>query len=99
MTSFGERLKTRVPDWPRFLARARDDRRNIAYDLLPLLDLKGREAVARALRRLKPHTRPFAIWRIEPVNGLPREAPTDHADEHVEGHPELDADFPPGGAT
>jgi hypothetical protein len=60
MTSFGERLKTRVPDWPRFMARARDDRRNIAYDLLPLLDLKGREAVARALRRLKPHTRPFA---------------------------------------
>ncbi|PVX86209.1 maltotransferase domain-containing protein [Paraburkholderia unamae] len=49
--------------------------------------------------RLDPHTRPFAIWRIEPVNGLPREAPTDHADEHIEGHPELDADFPPGGAT
>jgi starch synthase (maltosyl-transferring) len=50
--------------------------------------------------RLDPHTRPFAIWRIEPLGGLPREEPLpEHADEHIEGHPELEEDFPPGGAT
>ncbi|WP_063625079.1 alpha-1,4-glucan--maltose-1-phosphate maltosyltransferase [Paraburkholderia mimosarum] len=54
--------------------------------------------------RLDPHARPFAIWRIEPATGLPREEPPpEHADEHAEahiaGHPELDADFPPVGAT
>jgi starch synthase (maltosyl-transferring) len=50
--------------------------------------------------RLDPHARPFVIWRIEPARGLPREEPPPEADEtHIEGHPELDADFPPGGAT
>jgi starch synthase (maltosyl-transferring) len=50
--------------------------------------------------RLDPHARAFAIWRIEPAKGLPREEPLpEHADEHIEGNPELDADFPPGGAT
>ncbi|MFP6561020.1 maltotransferase domain-containing protein [Paraburkholderia sp. B3] len=50
--------------------------------------------------RLDPHTRPFVIWRIEPARGLPREEPPPEADETpIEGHPELDADFPPGGAT
>ncbi|QGZ63656.1 maltotransferase domain-containing protein [Paraburkholderia acidisoli] len=49
--------------------------------------------------RLDPHSKPFAIWRIEPIQGLPRDEPLPDADEHVEGHPELDADFPPGGAT
>ncbi|CAM2184480.1 Alpha-1,4-glucan:maltose-1-phosphate maltosyltransferase [Paraburkholderia sacchari] len=51
--------------------------------------------------RLDPHARPFAIWRIAPFDGLPRETPTlETADEpHIEGHPELDQDFPPGGAT
>ncbi|WP_434663588.1 DUF3416 domain-containing protein [Paraburkholderia sp. A3BS-1L] len=51
--------------------------------------------------RLDPHARPFAIWRIAPIDGLPRETPTlETADEpHIEGHPELDQDFPPGGAT
>ena len=58
--------------------------------------------------RLDPHTRPFAIWRIEPVHGLPREEPLPEqaneyangpADVHIEGHPELDEDFPSGGAT
>ncbi|MCP3712043.1 DUF3416 domain-containing protein [Paraburkholderia sp. CNPSo 3274] len=53
--------------------------------------------------RLDPHARPFAIWRIEPATGLPREEPlpehADEHDEHIEGHPELDADFPPVGAT
>lgn len=59
MTSFSERLKTRIPNGSRFLARAYDDRRHIAYDLLPVLDLKGRETVAKALRVIKPHTRDF----------------------------------------
>ncbi|MDR3100089.1 MAG: alpha-1,4-glucan--maltose-1-phosphate maltosyltransferase [Paraburkholderia sp.] len=55
--------------------------------------------------RLDPHARPFAVWRIAPIDGLPRDVPqaegqTGPADEpHVEGHPELDQDFPPGGAT
>lgn len=51
--------------------------------------------------RLDPHALPFAIWRIAPIDGLPRDAPPpEAADElHVEGHPELDQDFPPGGAT
>ena len=49
--------------------------------------------------RLDPHSHPFVIWRIEPLNGLPREEPIEQADEHIAGHPELDADFPPGGAT
>jgi len=50
--------------------------------------------------RLDPHTRPFAIWRIEPARGLPRdEPPPETEDVHVAGHPELDADFPPSGET
>ena len=49
---------------------------------------------------LDPHMRPFAIWRIEPLRGLPRDEPPPEApDAHVAGHPELDADFPPAGAT
>ncbi|WP_296661935.1 maltotransferase domain-containing protein [Paraburkholderia sp.] len=52
---------------------------------------------------LEAHVRPFAIWRIEPLRGLPRDEPPAEAEgapvEHVKGHPELDADFPPGGAT
>ncbi|WP_322012573.1 alpha-1,4-glucan--maltose-1-phosphate maltosyltransferase [Paraburkholderia sp. J12] len=50
--------------------------------------------------RLDPHARPFAIWRIEPARGLPREEPPPETDEtRVAGHPEFDEDFPPGGAT
>ncbi|WP_430228504.1 maltotransferase domain-containing protein [Paraburkholderia tropica] len=49
--------------------------------------------------RLDPHARPFAIWRIAPIDGLPRDTPPDALDEPVEGHPEFNADFPPGGAT
>jgi starch synthase (maltosyl-transferring) len=50
--------------------------------------------------RLDPHARPYAIWRIEPARGLPREEPPPETDEtRVEGHPEFDEDFPPGGAT
>jgi starch synthase (maltosyl-transferring) len=54
--------------------------------------------------RLDP-ARPYAIWRIAPATGLPREAPEPELETilsepvHVEGHPELDDDFPPGGAT
>ncbi|BBF81415.1 phytanoyl-CoA dioxygenase family protein [Asticcacaulis excentricus] len=51
-----ERLKTRVPSWRHFAARARADRRNIAYDLLPLLDYRGRQRVSRLIRHFKPRT-------------------------------------------
>ncbi|WP_322104631.1 maltotransferase domain-containing protein [Paraburkholderia sp. J41] len=49
--------------------------------------------------RLDPHSKPYAIWRIEPIDGLPRDEPVPEDEEPIEGHPELDADFPPGGAT
>ncbi|WP_321844318.1 maltotransferase domain-containing protein [Paraburkholderia bannensis] len=52
--------------------------------------------------RLDPHTKPFAIWRIAPIDGLPRETPPesdDALDAQLESHPELGEDFPPGGAT
>ncbi|WP_322045782.1 maltotransferase domain-containing protein [Paraburkholderia sp. J67] len=50
--------------------------------------------------RLDPNTKPFAIWRIAPIDGLPRETPPPEAeDAQLEGHPELGDDFPPGGAT
>jgi starch synthase (maltosyl-transferring) len=48
---------------------------------------------------LDAHTRPFAIWRIEPIRGLPRDEPPEPHDTHVAGHPELDTDFPLPGAT
>lgn len=51
-----ERLKTRVPSWRHFAARARADRRNIAYDLLPLLDYRARQRVSRLIRHFKPRT-------------------------------------------
>jgi hypothetical protein len=56
---FQERLKTRVPDWRRFLARAREDRRTIAYDLLPVLGLKERLGVAKAIAAFRPKTANF----------------------------------------
>lgn len=63
MPSFGakfqERLKTRVPDWRRFLARAREDRRAVAYDLLPVLGLKERLGLARAVAAFRPRTANF----------------------------------------
>jgi starch synthase (maltosyl-transferring) len=55
--------------------------------------------------QLDPAWRPYAIWRIAPATGLPRDEPEPEpppepaGGAHVEGHPELDDDFPPGGAT
>lgn len=39
-----------------FAARARADRRNIAYDLLPVLGLKGRHLISRAVASVAPKT-------------------------------------------
>ncbi|ESQ81160.1 hypothetical protein [Asticcacaulis sp. YBE204] len=55
-TTFAERLKTRVPSWSHFLARARADERNIAYDLLPALGLKGRKRLASIISAFHPKT-------------------------------------------
>ncbi|MFT3997457.1 MAG: phytanoyl-CoA dioxygenase family protein [Asticcacaulis sp.] len=60
VTPFGERLRTRIPSVSRFLKRARDDRRNIAYDLLPLLDYKGRQRVGDLISAFKPRTPGFS---------------------------------------
>jgi len=51
-----QRLKTRIPSWRHFAARARADRRAIAYDLLPVLGLDGRRLVSRAIGALRPKT-------------------------------------------
>ncbi len=60
MPGFAERLKTRVPDWRRFMARAREDHRAIAYDLLPALDFGQRQGVARTVAAFRPKTPYFA---------------------------------------
>jgi len=60
MPTFAERLKTRVPDWRRFVARAREDHRAIAYDLLPVLGLKERQGVAKTLAAFRPKTANFS---------------------------------------
>jgi starch synthase (maltosyl-transferring) len=61
--------------------------------------------------RLDPSFRPYGIWRIAPAAGLPRDEPEPEPEAeadiavpepepvHIAGHPELDDDFPPGGAT
>ncbi|PXW28175.1 maltotransferase domain-containing protein [Paraburkholderia caballeronis] len=53
--------------------------------------------------RLDPGWRPYAILRVAPATGLPRDEPDPEPAPaepvHVTGHPELDDDFPPGGAT
>jgi len=59
MATFAERLKTRVPDWRRFMARAREDHRAIAYDLLPALDFGQRRGVARTVAAFRPKTAHF----------------------------------------
>jgi len=56
---FQERLKTRVPDWRRFMARAREDHRAIAYDLLPVLGLKERQTLAKTVAAFRPKTAHF----------------------------------------
>jgi len=57
---FQERLKTRVPDWRRFVARAREDHRAIAYDLLPVLGSKERQTLATTVAAFRPKTARFA---------------------------------------
>ncbi|MGZ3306188.1 MAG: phytanoyl-CoA dioxygenase, partial [Asticcacaulis sp.] len=59
MPSFKERLKTRVPDWRRFVTRARDDPRAVAYDLLPVLGLPERDGLTKTVAALKPKTPGF----------------------------------------
>ena len=53
---FTERLKTRVPTLRHFIDRARQDARNPAYDLLPLLNLDQRDAFTRTLAAFSPKT-------------------------------------------
>ncbi|ADU13808.1 phytanoyl-CoA dioxygenase family protein [Asticcacaulis excentricus] len=55
-TPFIERLRTRIPSVSQFLRRARTDRRNVAYDLLPLLDYRGRQTLGRLVCHFKPRT-------------------------------------------
>lgn len=57
MTAFQDRLRTRIPTLKRFIERARKDGRNMAYDLLPLLDLSQRDALTRMLAATRPKTR------------------------------------------
>jgi hypothetical protein len=61
MSSFAERLKTRVPNWQRFLQRAREDARNPAYDLLPVLALDQRNAFSKTLATFSPKTPGFKL--------------------------------------
>jgi hypothetical protein len=61
MVSFAERLKTRVPNWQRFLQRAREDARNPAYDLLPVLGLDQRNGFSRTLAAFSPKTPGFRL--------------------------------------
>jgi len=65
--TFRERLKTRIPDWKRFVARARADGRNAAYDLLPLLDLGQRDALARLMAATRPKTAGLRLTPDEEV--------------------------------
>jgi hypothetical protein len=61
MASFAERLKTRVPSWQRFFERAREDARNPAYDLLPVLGLDQRNAFSKTLAAFSPKTTGFRL--------------------------------------
>ncbi|WP_017773277.1 maltotransferase domain-containing protein [Paraburkholderia kururiensis] len=49
--------------------------------------------------RLDPGRRPFAIWRIEPAQGLPRIEPVEPEAADLTRHPELSPNFPNEGAT
>ncbi len=59
MPAFSERLKTRVPTWRRFFERAREDRRTIAYDLLPVFGLAERDRLSETFAAFQPRTAGF----------------------------------------
>ena len=61
MVSFAERLKTPVPNWQRFFQRAREDARNPAYDLLPVLGLDQRNGFSRTLAAFSHKTPSFKL--------------------------------------
>ncbi|MFT4074639.1 MAG: phytanoyl-CoA dioxygenase [Asticcacaulis sp.] len=61
MATFAERLQTRVPNWQRFFERAREDARNPAYDLLPVLGLDQRNAFSKTLAAFSPKTPGFKL--------------------------------------
>lgn len=60
LPTFSERLKTRVPSLKRFAERAHEDKRHIAYDLLPVLGLPERGGVSALVAAAKPKTPDFA---------------------------------------
>ncbi len=59
MPGFRERLKTRIPDWRRFIERARQDGRAAAYDLLPVLGLGHRDRLSATYAAFQPKTPAF----------------------------------------
>ncbi len=59
MAGFAEKLKVRVPSLRRFIARARDDSRAMAYDLLPVLGLEARDRVSETCAAFSPRTAQF----------------------------------------
>lgn len=61
MVAFAERLKTRVPSLGRFVQRAREDLRNPAYDLLPVLNLDQRNRFSKTLAAFSPKTPGFEL--------------------------------------
>lgn len=67
MATFAERLKTRVPSWQRFFERAREDARNPAYDLLPVLGLDQRNFFSKTLAAFSPKTPGFKLTQTQTV--------------------------------
>ena len=59
MPGFAERLKTRVPSWQRFVERARQDSRNVPYDLLPVFGLRERDRFTATYAAFQPKTPGF----------------------------------------
>ena len=59
MPRFAERLKTRIPSWKRFADRARDDGRNVPYDLLPIFGLAERDRFSSIYAAFQPKTQNF----------------------------------------
>jgi hypothetical protein len=59
--SWQDNFRTRIPSLSGFLERARHDRRNLAYDVLPLFASPGRRRlVARGLAAIGPKTAGFS---------------------------------------
>jgi hypothetical protein len=59
--SWQDNLRTRIPSLRGFLRRVSEDRRNLAYDLLPLFSSPGPRAfVARRLAQRRPRSAGFA---------------------------------------